>query len=49
MLPTKSEKNHFSVFENRFEKMPSLQDAIMHTEIPAKMRRILQAKDFVLE
>ena len=49
MLPTKSEKNHFSVFENRFEKMPSLQDAIMHTEIPAKMSRILQAKDFVLE
>ena len=49
MLPIKSEKNHFSVFENRFEKMPSLQDAIMHTEIPAKMRRILQAKDFVLE
>ena len=49
MLPTKSEKNHFSVFENRFEKMPSLQDAIMHTEIPAKMRRIPQAKDFVLE
>ena len=49
MLPTKSEKNHFSVFENRFEKMPSLQDAIMHTEIPAKMRRTLQAKDFVLE
>ena len=33
MLPTKSEKNHFSVFENRFEKMPSLQDAIMHTKI----------------
>ena len=49
MLPTKSEKNHFSVFENRFEEMPSLQDAIMHTEIPAKMRRTLQAKDFVLE
>ena len=49
ILPTKSEKNHFSVFENRFEKMPSLQDAIMHTEIPAKMRRTLQAKDFVLE
>ena len=49
ILPPKSEKNQFSVFENRFEKMPSLQDAIMHTEIPAKMRRILQAKDFVLE
>ena len=49
ILPPKSKKNQFSVFENRFEKMPSLQDAIMHTEIPAKMRRILQAKDFVLE
>ena len=49
ILPPKSEKNQFSLFENRFEKMPSLQDAIMHTEIPAKMRRILQAKDFVLE
>ena len=49
ILPPKSEKNQFSVFENRFEKMPSLQDAIMHTEIPAKMRRILPAKDFALE
>ena len=49
ILPPKSEKNQFSVFKNRFEKMPSLQDAIMHTEIPAKMRRILPAKDFALE
>ena len=49
ILPPKSEKNQFSVFKNRFEKMPSLQDAIMHTEIPAKMRRINPAKDFALE
>ena len=31
ILPAKSEKNQLSVLENRFEKMPSLQDAIMHT------------------
>ena len=49
ILPTKSEKNQFSVFKNRFEKMPSLQDAVMHTEIPAKMRKIRQAKDFARE
>ena len=49
ILPPKSEKNQFSVFKNRFEKMPSLQDAVMHTEIPAKMRKIRQAKDFAHE
>ena len=49
ILPAKSEKNQISVLENRFEKMPSLQDAIMHTEIPAKMRRIPQVKDFAHE
>ena len=49
ILPAKSEKNQISVLENRFEKMPSLQDAIMHTEIPAKMRRIPQVKDFARE
>ena len=49
ILPPKSEKNQFSVFKNRFEKMPSLQDAVMHTEIPAKMRKIRQAKDFARE
>ena len=49
ILPAKSEKNQLSVLENRFEKMPSLQDAIMHTEIPAKMRRIPQVKDFARE
>ena len=49
ILPPKSEKNQFSVFKNRFEKMPSLHDAVMHTEIPAKMRKIRQAKDFARE
>ena len=49
ILPAKSEKNQLSVLENRFEKMPSLQDAIMHTEIPAKMRKIRQPKDFARE
>ena len=49
ILPAKSEKNQLSVLENRFEKMPSLQDAIMHTKIPSKMRRIPQVKDFARE
>ena len=49
ILPPKSQKNKFCVLENQFEKMPSLQDAIMHTEIPAKMRKIRQPKDFARE
>ena len=49
ILPPKSEKNQLSVLENRFEKITSLQEAIMHTEIPAKMRRIPQAKNFARE
>ncbi|MFL2594597.1 MAG: S41 family peptidase [Flavobacteriaceae bacterium] len=49
VLPPKSEKNQLSRFGPRFEKMPSLQGAIMHTEPPAKMRRIRQPKDFARE
>ena len=49
VLPPKSEKNQLSRFGPRFEKMPSLQDAIMHTEPPAKMRRLRQPKDFARE
>ena len=49
VLPPKSEKNQLSRFGLRFEKMPSFQDAIMHTEIPTKMRRIRQPKDFAHE
>ena len=48
LLP-KSEKNQLSQFGLRYEKMPSLQDAIMHTETPTKMRRIRQRKDFARE
>jgi carboxyl-terminal processing protease len=46
VLPPKSEKNQLSRFGLRFKTMPSLQDAIMHAETPAKMRRIRQPKDF---
>ena len=46
VLPPKSEKNQLPLLEIQFEKMASLQDAIMHTEIPAKMRKIRQPKDF---
>jgi C-terminal processing protease CtpA/Prc len=49
VLPPKSEKNQLPLFEIQFEKMPSLQDAIMHTEIPAKMRKIRLPKDFARE
>ena len=49
VLPPKSEKNQLSLFEIQFEKMPSLQDAVMHTEIPTKMRRIPQPKGFSRE
>lgn len=49
VLPPKSEKNQLPLFEIQFEKMPSLQDAIMHTEIPAKMRKIREPKDFARE
>jgi carboxyl-terminal processing protease len=49
MLPPKSEKNQLSLFGPRYEKMPSLQDAIMHIETPTKMRRIRQTKDFARE
>lgn len=49
VLPPKSEKNQLSRFGPRFEKMPSLQGAILHTEPPAKMRRIRQPKDFARE
>ena len=49
VLPPKTEKNQLPLFEIQFEKMPSLQDAIMHTEIPAKMRKIRQPKDFARE
>ncbi|RPG60351.1 MAG: hypothetical protein CBC41_000725 [Flavobacteriaceae bacterium TMED81] len=49
VLPPKSEKNQLSRFGPRFEKMPSLQGAIMNTEPPAKMRRIRQPKDFARE
>ena len=49
VLPPKSEKNQLFRLRPRFEKMPSLQDAIMHTEIPTKMRRIRQTKDFARE
>ena len=49
VIPPKSEKNQLSLFGPRFGKMPSLQDAIMHTETPAKMRRIHQPKDFARE
>ncbi|MGB0306047.1 MAG: S41 family peptidase [Flavobacteriaceae bacterium] len=49
VLPPKSEKNQLSLFGPRYEKMPSLQDAIMHIETPAKMRRIRQPKDFARE
>ncbi len=49
VLPPKSEKNQLPRLEIQFEKMASLQDAIMHTEIPAKMRKIRQPKDFARE
>ena len=49
VLPPKSEKNQLPLLEIQFEKMASLQDAIMHTEIPAKMRKIRQPKDFAHE
>jgi C-terminal processing protease CtpA/Prc len=49
VLPPKSEKNQLSLYESQFEIMPPLQDAIMHTEIPTKMRRIRQTKDFARE
>ena len=49
MLPPKSEKNQLSLFGPRYEKMPSVQDAIMHIETPTKMRRIRQTKDFARE
>ena len=49
VLPSKSEKNQLPVLGIQFEKMASLQDAIMHTEIPAKMRKIRQPKDFARE
>ncbi|MDG1824562.1 MAG: S41 family peptidase [Flavobacteriaceae bacterium] len=49
VLPPKSEKNQLFRFGIHFEKMPSLQDAIMHTETPTKMRKIRQPKDFALE
>ena len=49
VLPPKSEKNQLPLLEIQFEKMASLQDAIMHTEIPAKMRKIRQPKDFSRE
>ena len=49
VLPPKSEKNQLFRLRPRFEKMPSLQDAIMHTKIPTKMRRIRQLKDFARE
>ena len=49
ILPPKSEKNQLPLLEIQFEKMASLQDAIMHTEIPAKMRKIRQPKDFAHE
>ena len=49
VLQPKSEKNQLPLFETQFEKMPSLQDAIMYTEIPTKMRKIRQPKDFALE
>ncbi|MCH2654992.1 MAG: S41 family peptidase [Flavobacteriales bacterium] len=49
VLPPKSEKNQLPLLEIQFEKMASLQDAIMHTEIPAKMRKIRQPKDFARE
>ena len=49
VLPPKSEKNQLFRLRPRFEKMPSLQHAIMHTEIPTKMRRIRQLKDFARE
>ena len=49
VLPPKSEKNQLLRLRPSFEKMPSLQDAIMHTEIPTKMHRISQPKDFARE
>jgi C-terminal processing protease CtpA/Prc len=49
VLPPKSEKNQLFRLGFHFEKMPSLQDAIMHTETPTKMRKIRQPKDFALE
>ena len=49
VLPPKSEKNQLPLLEIQFEKIASLQDAIMHTEIPAKMRKIRQPKDFARE
>ena len=49
VLPPKSEKNQIFLLQNRFQKLPSLQDAIMHAETPTKMRRIRQPKDFARE
>ena len=49
VLAPKLEKNKQSLFGPSNGKLPPLQDAIMHTETPAKMRRIHQMKDFVRE
>ena len=49
VLPPKSEKNQFSRHRPFFEKMPPLEDAVMHSETPAKMCRIFQTKDFAHE
>ena len=49
ILQPKLKRNQLSLFGPRFEKMPSLQDAIMHTQTPAKMSRIRQPKDFARE
>ena len=50
VLPAKiGKKSTPSIRNPVIEKMPSLQDAIMYTEIPAKMRKIRQPKDFALE
>jgi len=46
LISPKSEKNQLFHYEFDFEKMPSLRDAIMHLETPAKMRRIRQVKYF---
>jgi hypothetical protein len=46
ILEPKLEKNQLSLFSPSNGKLPPLQDAIMHTETPAKMRRIHQTKDF---
>ena len=48
-LSPKSEKNQISRLGPRFKIIPSLQDAIMLTEPPTKMRMKRQPKDFVRE